>query len=54
MKDLTDKDVLSSWFENPEEFVVQFDPDQVKVRVEENLVIFTYKNGGLVLKHLVG
>ena len=43
MKDLTDKEVLSSWFDNPEEFVVQFDPHLVHVRLEGSQVVFTLK-----------
>ena len=43
MKDLTDEDVLSSWFDNLEEFVVQFDPDLVNVRFEDTQVVFTLK-----------
>jgi len=43
MKSITDKDVLSYWFESGEEFVVEFDSDQVNVHVEDHQVVFTVK-----------
>ena len=44
MKDLTDEDVLSSWYDSKEEFVVEFDPDLVKVLFEDNQVRFELKS----------
>ena len=43
MKDLTDEDVFSSWYDSKEVFVVQFDPDLVEVVVGDEEVLFRLK-----------
>ena len=43
MKDLSDKSILEYWFHDEQNFIVQYDPDQVEIHIVNNQVIFSIK-----------